>query len=62
MHIYIYIFFFNFYGYLPDLQPIHGNASQLLHLIVSAYNATQIFLPYHCSMRGKFQRKQSKKT
>lgn len=32
-----------FYGYLLDLQPSHVNASQLMYLIVSAYNGRQIF-------------------
>lgn len=53
MHTQIFIFFIYFYGYLPDLQPIHGNASQLVHLIVPAYNSRQIFFPSCCSMRGK---------
>lgn len=32
-----------FCGYLLDLQPSHVNASQLMYLIVSAYNGRQIF-------------------
>lgn len=44
-HRYFYFFLIFFYGYLPDLQPSHVNASQLVHLIVSAYNGRQIFLP-----------------